>query len=68
MQALRGLDLYKPPGVAETLDWTAALLALDTKELAGEHLADTLGALVKHQDDVALARTHLDELLTRARA
>jgi len=68
VQALRGLDLYKPPGVAETLDWTAALLALDTKELAGEHLADTLGALVKHQDDVALARTHLDELLTRARA
>jgi MoxR-like ATPase len=68
VQALRGLDLYKPPGVAETLDWTAALLALDTKDLAGEHLADTLGALVKHQDDVALARTHLDELLTRARA
>jgi MoxR-like ATPase len=68
VQALRGLDLYKPPGVAETLDWTAALLALDTTELGGEHLADTLGALVKHQDDVALARTHLDELLTRARA
>jgi MoxR-like ATPase len=67
-QALRGLDLYKPPGVAETLDWTAALLALDTKELGGDQLADTLGALVKYQDDVALARTHLDELLTRARA
>ena len=68
VQALRGLDLYKPPGVAETLDWTAALLALDTKELGGEQLADTLGALVKYQDDVALARTHLDELLARARA
>jgi MoxR-like ATPase len=68
VQALRGLDLYKPPGVAETLDWTAALLALDTKELGGEHLADTLGALVKHQDDVALTRTHLDDLLARARA
>jgi MoxR-like ATPase len=67
-QALRGLDLYKPPGVAETLDWTAALLALDTKELGGDQLADTLGALVKYQDDVALARTHLDELLARARA
>jgi MoxR-like ATPase len=68
VQALRGLDLYKPPGVAETLDWTAALLALDTQELGGEQLADTLGALVKHQDDVALARTHLDDLLARARA
>jgi MoxR-like ATPase len=68
VQALRGLDLYKPPGVAETLDWTAALLALDTQELGGEHLADTLGALVKHQDDVALARTHLDDLVARARA
>ena len=68
VQALRELDLYKPPGVAETLDWTAALLALDTKELVGEHLADTLGALVKYQDDVALARTHLDELLARAHA
>jgi MoxR-like ATPase len=68
VQALRELDLYKPPGVAETLDWTAALLALDTKELAGDQLADTLGALVKYQDDVALARTHLDELLARARA
>ena len=52
VQALRGLDLYKPPGVAETLDWAAALLALDTKELGDEHLADTLGALVKYQDDV----------------
>jgi MoxR-like ATPase len=68
VQALRGLDLYKPPGVAETLDWTAALLALDTKELGDEHLADTLGALVKYQDDAALARTHLDELLARVRA
>jgi MoxR-like ATPase len=68
VQALRGLDLYKPPGVAETLDWTAALLALDTKDLGGEQLADTLGALVKHQDDVALARTHLDDLVARARA
>ncbi len=68
VQALRGLDLYKPPGVAETLDWTAALLALDTTELGGDQLEDTLGALVKHQDDVALARTHLDKLLTRARA
>jgi MoxR-like ATPase len=68
VQALRGLDLYKPPGVAETLDWTAALLALDTQELGGEHLADTLGALVKHQDDVALTRTHLDDLVARARA
>jgi MoxR-like ATPase len=67
VQALRELDLYKPPGVAETLDWTAALLALDTKELGDAHLADTLGALVKYQDDAALARTHLDELLTRAR-
>jgi len=67
VQALRGLDLYKPPGVAETLDWTAALLALDMKELGDARLPDTLGALVKYQDDTALARAHLDELLARAR-
>jgi MoxR-like ATPase len=67
VQALRKLDLYKPPGVAETLDWTAALLALDTKELGGERLPDTLGALVKYHDDVSLARERLAELLERVR-
>jgi MoxR-like ATPase len=68
VQALRELDLYKPPGVAETLDWTAALLAFEAKELGDEWLPDTLGALVKYQDDLTLARAHLDELLARARA
>jgi hypothetical protein len=47
---------------------SATLLAIETKELGDAHLADALGALVKYQGDAALARTHLDELLTRARA
>ena len=52
VQQLRRMDLYKLPGVAETLDWTAALLALEQQTLTVEVVADTLGALLKHQEDI----------------
>jgi MoxR-like ATPase len=52
VQALREVDLYKLPGVAETLDWTAALVALDQNALDPVIVDETLGAVLKYQDDV----------------
>jgi MoxR-like ATPase len=62
VQTLRQQDLYKAPGVAETLDWTAALLALETPELTPARVNETLGALLKYQDDLAVARSKEQEL------
>jgi MoxR-like ATPase len=53
VQALRGEDLFKAPGVAETLDWLSALVTLDQSELTEPVARDTLGALLKYQDDIA---------------
>ena len=52
VQELRKLDLYKIPGIAETLDWAEALWALDQQELDPAIIDDTLGALLKYQDDM----------------
>ena len=52
VQDLRREDLYKLPGVAETLDWIAALVALDQEDLSEEIVNDTLGVLLKYQDDI----------------
>ena len=52
VQRLRGEDLFKRPGVAETIDWAKCLLALDVIDLSPEVIADTLGALLKYQDDI----------------
>ena len=52
VQRLRGTDLYKSPGVAETLDWARALLALDRAALDAETVNATLGVLLKYQDDL----------------
>lgn len=52
VQALRGEDLFKRPGVAETIDWAKCLLALDVISLSPEVIADTLGAILKYQDDI----------------
>ncbi len=51
-QRLRELDLFKAPGIAETLDWAEALMALDRLTLEPQTVADTLGALLKYQDDI----------------
>ncbi len=59
---LRGLDLAKPPGVAETLDWVATLGVLGDPELDAATLRDTLGAVVKERDDLDLVLDHLDGL------
>ncbi len=53
VQSLRGLDLYKSPGVAETLDWAQALVELNQLELEPSVINDTLGTLLKYQDDIA---------------
>ena len=53
VEELRQSDLYKIPGVAETIDWTAALVALDQEVLSLEIVRDTLGVVLKYQDDIA---------------
>lgn len=54
MQDLRALDLFKPPGVAETLDWARALRVLGAHELDKESIDDTLGVVLKYREDVDL--------------
>jgi MoxR-like ATPase len=53
VQRMRTLDLFKSPGIAETIDWTNALVALNAISLAPENVRDTLGVLLKHRDDIA---------------
>lgn len=52
MQELRGMDLFKPPGVAETLDWASALAVLEADELSPSLVKDTLGVVLKYQEDI----------------
>uniref|UniRef100_A0A831TEN3 MoxR family ATPase n=2 Tax=Thermorudis TaxID=1649508 RepID=A0A831TEN3_9BACT len=67
IQALRQEDLYKLPGVAETLDWAAALLALNQQELSLEIASATLGAILKHQEDLQFVRKRkLEDLVSTA--
>ena len=65
VQGLRAEDLQKAPGIAETLDWAAALVALDTTTLTESRVVETLGALVKYEDDLALARDRTAALLVQ---
>jgi MoxR-like ATPase len=53
VQTLRKQDLFKSPGVAETLDWATALSELDAIALDPATVSDTLGVLLKYQDDIA---------------
>jgi MoxR-like ATPase len=53
VQGLRAEDLFKKPGVAEAIDWAKCLIALDTVALSPEVVSDTLGAVLKYQDDIA---------------
>jgi MoxR-like ATPase len=73
VQALRKEDLFKSPGVAETLDWAGALTELDVVALDPATVSDTLGALLKYQDDIARldgtkVKTLLDEVKSELRA
>jgi MoxR-like ATPase len=65
VQALRGEELYKLPGVAETLDWLAALGALDQSTLSEAVAADTLGALLKSREDIQHTQSLLPTLLSQ---
>jgi MoxR-like ATPase len=66
---LRGLDLAKPPGVAETIDWAQALGALGCQELDAEIVEQTLGSVLKYHEDVLAVRDEtLAELVEAARA
>ncbi len=56
IQALRRRDLFKLPGVAETLDWANALMRLDARELDADMIDTTLGVLLKYQDDIVRLR------------
>ena len=62
VRELRGLDLSKPPGVAETIDWGMALNALGRKELDAEVVRQTLGSVLKYREDI---ETVQDETLSR---
>jgi MoxR-like ATPase len=73
VQALRKEDLFKVPGVAETLDWAGALPELDVVALDPAMVSDTLGALLKYQDDIARldgskVKALLDEMKSELRA
>ncbi|MCE2969145.1 MAG: MoxR family ATPase [Burkholderiales bacterium] len=69
VQSLRTMDLYKLPGVAETIEWSRALLALDAVVLEPETVNNTLGVLLKYQDDIARVQgSEAAKLVERIRA
>ena len=69
VRGLRRLDLAKPPGVAETIDWAQALAALGRAEIDAAVVADTLGSVLKYQEDLQLVRDEtLAELVAEARS
>jgi MoxR-like ATPase len=69
VQALRKEDLFKSPGVAETLDWAGALTELNAVALDPATVSDTLGVLLKYQDDIArLDQSKVKQLLDEAKA
>jgi MoxR-like ATPase len=59
---LRGLDLAKPPGIAETLDWVATLNVLGREQLDPQTVEDTLGAVIKDRDDLETVMGRLEEI------
>jgi MoxR-like ATPase len=68
IQELRRMELFKAPGVAETLDWTAALVALDQRALSLDVIRDTVGVVLKYQDDInTLSAETIQTMLDRAK-
>ena len=65
---LRGIDLYKPPGVAETIDWAEALVTIGVDDLDANVIDETLGALIKYREDQERIRSRgFDEVLSLVR-
>ena len=58
VEAMRGLGLYKPPGVAETIDWAQSLAMLDQRELSDDTVTATLGSVLKYREDAERVKTH----------
>ena len=54
VQSVRKLDLFKAPGIAETIDWAEALIVLDVKKINPKIIEETAGVLLKYQDDIEL--------------
>jgi MoxR-like ATPase len=69
VQKLRRTELFKQPGIAETIDWTQALMQLDVLALSPEAIDDTLGVLLKYQDDIAkIQGSEAQRLLNQVKA
>jgi len=66
VQRVRKEDMFKLPGIAETIDWTRALTALDVVELSPENINDTLGVLLKYQDDINALRVRMQTVLAES--
>ena len=58
METMRGLELFKPPGVAETIDWSSALAALGRTQLDERSVEVTLGTVLKYREDADRVRQH----------
>jgi MoxR-like ATPase len=68
IQQVRQVELYKPPGVAETLDWASALLVMNNNQVDERAMSDTLGVLFKYQDDVQRIQPLIHELIKKGYA
>ncbi len=69
VQGLRKMDLFKQPGVAETIDWAEALMQLDALALTPDAINDTLGVILKYQDDIQrLQGSEAQRLLDQVKA
>ncbi|NBH04280.1 MoxR family ATPase [Amycolatopsis sp. SID8362] len=66
VQRLRELDLNKPPGVAETIDWVRSLEVVGATEVDGRAVEDTLGSIVKDREDLEVVRENLDQVISLA--
>jgi hypothetical protein len=67
VQGLRGMELYKVPGVAETLDWARSLAALGATRIDTGLVAATMGAALKYQEDLERVRAEVPALVEKAR-
>ena len=63
---LRSLELAKPPGVAETIDWVRTLSVLGSSDLDARTVDETLGSVIKERDDLELVRRNIDRIATGA--
>ena len=66
VQELRNEDLFKPPGIAESIDWIRALIALNRSDLNRDSIEDTLGVVLKYQDDIARVKDETAERVVAA--